>query len=64
MQPQWLFYTYSDANMFLGFAAGSQRYLSRPVQADEAILASNFGGYIETLRDVRCTYENLLRIVL
>lgn len=64
LQPQWIFFTHNEPKMYLGFENGSERYVGRPLQPKETVLASNFGGYAEILRDVRCTYENLLRIVL
>jgi hypothetical protein len=42
--------------MFLGYNGGSEKYVKRRVEAHEAVLASNFGGYIEILRDVKSTY--------
>lgn len=56
LQPQWIFFTQVKPNVYAGFENGSERYVGRPVLANETVLASNFGGYTEILRDVRSTY--------
>jgi hypothetical protein len=57
LQPQWIFITYDFRmnEIFVGFN-GTDKYLKHVFQDNEPILASNFGGYSELVRDVRTTY--------
>lgn len=64
LQPQWMFFTYTDPNMFMGYKQTEARYINRRAEVYEPVLASNMGGYIQILRDIKCAYENLLRITL